>query len=74
MKCINCNSTHIQKDGNHNGYQRYKCLNCKKRFDSGPYENVNEYIFHFNLKLKKQNNNKLTKDNYCIPSNMFEKF
>ena len=69
MKCINCNSTNVQKDGNHNGYQRYKCLNCKKRFDFGKYENVNEYIYHFNLKLKKQDNNKLTRENYCIPTN-----
>ena len=70
MKCVNCNSTNVQKDGNHNGYQRYKCLNCKKRFDFGKYENINEYILHFNLKLKKQDNNKLTRENYCIPTNI----
>ena len=69
MKCINCNSTHVQKDGNHDGYQRYKCLNCRRKFDFGKYENVNEYILHFNLKLKKQDNNKLTRENYCTPSN-----
>ena len=69
MKCFNCNSTNVQKDGNHNGYQRYKCLNCHKTFDYGKYENINEYILHFNLKIKKQDNNKLTRENYCIPSN-----
>lgn len=30
MNCIKCNSEHIQKDGNHNVFQRYKCLDCKK--------------------------------------------
>ena len=69
MRCINCNSENVQKDGNYNGNQRYKCMSCNKRFIFGKYENVNEYIFHFNLKLKKQDNNKLTKENYCIPSN-----
>ena len=69
MKCFNCNSTNVQKDGNHNGYQRYKCLNCKKRFDFGKYENINEYIFYFNLKIKKQDNNKLARENYYISSN-----
>ena len=69
MRCINCNSENVQKDGNHKGYQRYKCMNCNSRFDLGKYEKVNEYIFHFNLKLKKQDNNKLTRKNYCIPSN-----
>ena len=33
MKCIKCNSERVQKDGNSNGKQRYKCLDCKKRFD-----------------------------------------
>ena len=37
MNCIKCNSEHTQKDGNHNGFQRYKCLDCKKRFDYGKY-------------------------------------
>lgn len=69
MNCINCNSKHIQKDGNHNGMQRYKCMSCKKRFDYGVYEGTNEYINHFNVKIKKNERNHLTRDNYCVPSN-----
>lgn len=69
MNCPKCNNDDIQKDGNHNGMQRYKCLNCKKRFDYGNYGTINEYIIHFNVKIRKNFNNKLTRDNYCIPSN-----
>jgi len=69
MNCIKCNSEHIQKDGNHNGLQRYKCLDCKKRFDYGKYENKIEYITHFNTKIRKTNHNKLTRENYCVPTN-----
>ena len=28
-----------------------------------------EYINHFNVKVKKTERNRLTRDNYCIPSN-----
>lgn len=72
MKCINCNSERVQKDGNHNGYQRYKCLECKKRFDYGKYEGSKiEYINHFNvnINIRKTDRNKLTRENYCIPTN-----
>lgn len=69
LKCSKCNSENIQKDGNHNGMQRYKCMSCKKRFDYGVYEGTNEYINHFNVKIKKTERNRLTRDNYCIPSN-----
>ena len=53
MKCINCNSEHTQKDGNHNGMQRYKCMDCKKKFDFEEYKGNNSYIIHFNTKIKK---------------------
>lgn len=70
MKCIKCNSEQVQKDGNHNGYQRYKCLECKKRFDYGKYEGTKiEYINHFNVNIRKTDRNKLTRENYCIPTN-----
>jgi len=69
MKCIRCNSEHVQKDGEHNGYQRYKCIDCKKRFDYGIYENKIEYITHFNTQIRKSNYNKLTRENYCTPTN-----
>lgn len=65
MNCISCNSTHIQKDGNHKGYQRYKCMDCKKRFDGEKYED--NHIIHFKTKLKKTDRNRLTRENYCIP-------
>ena len=52
MKCVNCNSEHLQKDGNHKGYQRYKCMDCNKRFDYGIYENKTRYITHFNTRIK----------------------
>jgi len=67
MKCVRCNSQHIQKDGNHNGYQRYKCMDCKKRFDNGLYEG--KHIIHFNTKIKATKYNKLTKENYCEKTN-----
>lgn len=69
MKCIKCNSEHIRKDGNHNGFQRYRCLNCKKSFVYGEYGEKIEYITHFNTKIRKRDNNKLTRDNYCVPNN-----
>lgn len=68
MNCINCNSKHIQKDGNHKGYQRYKCMDCSKRFDGEKYEKTNYYIIHFKTKLKKTDRNILTRENYCNPT------
>ncbi|MGN1358187.1 MAG: hypothetical protein ACI4WU_02335 [Bacilli bacterium] len=67
MNCIYCNSNKVHKDGNHNGLQRYKCLECKKRFDGEKYENSR--IVHFNTSIKKKDTNTLTRDNYCIPTN-----
>lgn len=67
MKCVRCGSDHTIKDGNHDGYQRYKCMDCKKRFDRGVY--LEEYFFHFNIKLHKTKYNKLTRENYCEPTN-----
>ena len=72
MNCIKCNSTHIQKDGNHNGYQRYKCMKCNKRFDGEKYDISNNFIIHFKTKLKKSNTNVLTRENYCIPKKELE--
>ena len=69
INCPKCNSEKLQKDGNHNGMQRYKCMSCKKRFDYGTYEGFNEYINHFSVKIKKTDRNKLTRDNYCVPTN-----
>lgn len=69
MKCIKCNSERVQKDGNSNGKQRYKCLDCKKSFLYGVYEGKIEYIEHFKTKIQKLDRNKLTRDNYCIPTN-----
>ena len=52
MICVNCGSSHTQKNGNHNGLQRYRCMNCNTRFDAGKYEE--NYFIHFNTKLKKR--------------------
>lgn len=67
MLCIYCNSNHIHKDGNHNGYQRYKCLDCNKKFDGEEY--ATKYIEYFGVKIKDKPTNRLTRDNYCIPTN-----
>ncbi len=67
MNCIYCNSNHVHKDGNHNGLQRYKCLDCNKKFDGEEYDT--KYIEHFGVKIKDKSTNKLTRDNYCIPTN-----
>lgn len=67
MICIYCGSNHTQKNGNHNGLQRYRCVNCNKRFDAGKYEE--NYFVHFNTKFKKTDRNVLTRENYCIPTN-----
>lgn len=64
--CPRCNSSWIQKDGNHNGMQRYKCMSCSKRFDFRKYGQKKEYFFHFNTKLEKKENNFLTRDNYYV--------
>lgn len=67
MICVNCGSSHTQKNGNHNGFQRYRCMNCNTRFDAGKYEE--NYFIHFNTKLKKTDRNILTRENYCNPTN-----
>ena len=69
MECIYCNSEKIYRNGNYKGKQRYKCNNCGRYFTKGERENKYEYIIHFNSKLRKTPNNKLTRDNYCIPTN-----
>ena len=70
MICRYCNSTHVHKDGQHNGQQRYRCLECRKRFDDGLY--TTKYIEHFGAKLKDKSTNKLTRENYCTPTNKTE--
>lgn len=70
MICVFCNSDQVHKDGNHNGYQRYKCLDCKKKFDGEEY--TTNYIEYFGVKIKNRSTNKLTRDNYCIPTNKTE--
>ena len=67
-ECPFCNSEHTQKDGRQKDMQRYRCMNCRKRFLSGAYEGVFSYIIHFKTKLKQTDNNVLTRDNYCTPS------
>lgn len=67
MKCVYCGSNHVQRDGKHNGFQRYKCMECHKRFDGEEYQSM--FLYHFNVKIKKTDRNRLTRDNYCIPTN-----
>lgn len=67
-KCTFCNSEHTQKDGRQNNIQRYRCMNCGKRFLSGVYGGNFSYITHFNTKIKKTERNILTRENYCTPS------
>lgn len=66
MVCIFCQSSHVHKDGNHKGFQRYKCMSCGKRFDGEKYESGG-FINHFNTRLKKTDRNKLTRELYCNP-------
>lgn len=67
-ECPFCNSKHTQKDGRQKDMQRYRCMNCGKRFLSGEYEGDFSYIIHFNTKIKKTDRNVLTRENYCTPS------
>ncbi len=69
MKCIYCASKNLHKRGSYNGKQKYQCTSCGKYFSKGEVENKYEYIVHFNSKLRKTERNKLTRDNYCIPTN-----
>lgn len=69
MICKYCNSEKVYKNGNRNGKQRYKCINCGKYFTTNEIANKYEYFFHFNTKLRKTDFNKLTKDNYCLKIN-----
>ncbi len=62
MICIYCGSDHTQKNGNHNGLQRYRCMDCNKRFDAGKYED--NYFIHFKTRLKKNDRNK-DKEDQC---------
>lgn len=66
MNCIQCNSSHVHKDGVRNGYQRYKCLECHKRFTGDKVDVENSYFVHFNTRLKKTDRILLTRDNYFI--------
>ncbi len=66
MNCIQCNSSHVHKDGVRNGYQRYKCLECHKRFTGEKVDVENSYFVHFNTRLKKTDRILLTRDNYFI--------
>lgn len=68
IQCTFCNSDHTQKDGRHKDMQRYRCMNCGKRFLYGAYDGDFTYIIHFNTKIKKTNRNVLTRENYCTPS------
>ena len=67
MNCIYCGSEHTRKSGNYKGMQKYLCVDCKKTFNCGEYES--NFIMYFNSKIKKCDTNKLTRDNYCIPTN-----
>jgi len=67
MNCIFCKYSYVHKDGKHNGFQRYKCLECGKRFDGEKYKKEEGSIIHFNTRLKKTDTNRLTRDNYGIP-------
>lgn len=67
MICKYCKSSHVHKDGNHKGFQRYKCLDCGKRFDGEKYEKKIDYFVHFNTRLRKIDRNLLTRENYCTP-------
>ena len=66
--CPFCNSEQAQKDGRQKDMQRYRCINCRRRFLSGIYEGSSSYITHFNTKLKQSDRNTLTRENYCVPS------
>lgn len=68
MNCKWCNSANLCKAGKHNGNQRYKCKDCNKSFDGEKYNQEITYFYHFNVKLKKTDRNKLTRDNYCVPT------
>ena len=63
MKCVYCESEDVQKDGNNNGYQRYKCIHCGKRFNFGEY--INPFIEHFGIKTKNEHLY-ITRDEYAI--------
>lgn len=67
MKCIHCGSDRVQKDGNHNGFQRYKCMTCKKKFDGEAYQD--NFFYHFKVRIKRNDRNKLTREHYCVPTN-----
>ncbi len=71
VNCQFCNSAHVRKSGNHNGLQRYQCVDCKKYFDFGEYENNRQ--FHFGVLIKVSERSKLTRENYCTPTNKCRK-
>ena len=46
MECIVCGSSNVHKDGIREGYQRYKCLDCGRRFKGEQVEKTIEYIIN----------------------------
>ena len=71
VKCEFCNSNQVWKSGNHKGMQRYQCAECKKYFDFGEY--LNNSIVHFGVKIKATEHIKLSRENYCTPTNKCRK-
>jgi len=67
ISCPECTSINVIKDGRHNEYQRYRCNDCRKRFDFGLYMRTNEkfYIDYFGVKIKNMNLH-INRDNYAI--------
>ena len=69
MGCIVCGSEHLHKDGTRNGKQRYRCIDCGKRFLSEEMvERRSSYMTHFHTRIKVTPYNKLTRENYCEPT------
>lgn len=47
-----------------------KCMECKNKIEEE--EKQSKFFYHFHVKIKRTDRNKLTRENYCIPTNQLD--
>ena len=69
MKCKYCDSENLYKRGYYKEKQKFQCKNCGKYFSEEMDITRHDYIYHFNCRLRKNENNKISRENYCSITN-----
>lgn len=68
MICVYCGSNNVHRHKYVGDYCVFKCLKCSKYFKVEGIEK-NEYIYKFNVKVRKSDSNKITRENYRKKTN-----